>query len=263
MAFDRSQEYREVVRQKAVDYGLSEEKLKLITASWLLPPKPHTSEFMTTAYDILDNIHTMKAFIRAHQQDYLDPLKLSEPARDSIENEVNLFIKACKARIDSLQSTVAGSKSGDGAVAPDADDRAGGSRGFGLGFLRSGGGNPQRHAHEQGVVLILSERLAYATAVFDQCRTARYEQALAKRVTRPSQPARPARPLEAAWKQASAADRRWVEMGSPRRPVETRGVGRENGAGGGGGEASPRQQQLLQEEEEHSALEMPIRVVMV
>lgn len=98
----------------------------------------------------------LRAFLREGQRDYAAAGRLGEADRDAFEGEVGAAVRSCAANVDKLQAMLAG---GGGAAAA-----AGGPL------------SPDVMAHRQGQVLILSERLRAATALFDRLRSLRYQQ---------------------------------------------------------------------------------------
>lgn len=109
------------------------------------------------------NVASLRAFLRDNHRDYAQAGKLPEAERDRIEQEVGACVRSCSANIDTLQQML---RSGGG---------GGGS-----------GGQPNANqlAHRQGQVLILSERLRSATALFDRLRSLRYQQLAAAEAAR-------------------------------------------------------------------------------
>lgn len=106
----------------------------------------------------------LRQYLREHQRDYAQLGKLGEAERDRVEEEVGAYVRSCSANIDKLQQMLA--------AAPP-------------------GGSPARQppnadmvAHRQGQVLILSERLRSAAALFDRLRSLRYQQLQAAEAAR-------------------------------------------------------------------------------
>lgn len=142
------------------------------------------------------NVAALRAFLRDNQRDYAQAGKLPETERDRIEQEVGAYVRSCSANIDTLQqmlSTSGGSAAGSG-TQPNANQLA----------------------HRQGQVLILSERLRSATALFDRLRSLRYQQLAAAEAARlrrmpqrepaaPSPPQTSAQHHEAVLRQRTAA----------------------------------------------------------
>nr|XP_034919151.1 syntaxin-81-like [Populus alba]XP_034919152.1 syntaxin-81-like [Populus alba] len=103
-----------------------------------------------------------------HRKDYVDLHRTTEQERDSIEQEVTAFIKACKEQIDILKNSI--------------NDEAANTKGW-LG-IKADTSNTDTIAHKHGVVLILSEKLHSVTARFDQLRAIRFQNAINKRIPR-------------------------------------------------------------------------------
>ncbi|EOY19566.1 Syntaxin of plants 81 isoform 2 [Theobroma cacao] len=96
-----------------------------------------------------------------HRKDYVDLHRTTEQEKDSIEQEVTAFIKACKDQIDVLKNSI--------------NDEEATSKGW-LGIRDTS--NADTIAHKHGVVLILSEKLHSVTAQFDQLRAIRFQDAI-------------------------------------------------------------------------------------
>eukprot|EP00898_Chlorokybus_atmophyticus_P000466 jgi/Chlat1/141/Chrsp1S03231 len=141
---------RDAARRYASQHGLDQTKA---TAKAILRPAGKRSAFSQTANEMYSNIRTMATFVSQHRRDYTEPDRLTERERDHIENEVGLFVKACRARIETLTASI------PSAAKSNADMRA----------------------HQHGMVLIISERLATVTSTFDKYRAIRFQQVLNKR----------------------------------------------------------------------------------
>ncbi|KAH8496961.1 hypothetical protein H0E87_019617 [Populus deltoides] len=103
-----------------------------------------------------------------HRKDYVDLHRTTEQERDSIEQEVTAFIKACKEQIDILKDSI--------------NNEEASTKGW-LG-IKADTSNADTIAHKHGVVLILSEKLHSVTARFDQLRAIRFQDAINKRIPR-------------------------------------------------------------------------------
>ena len=123
--------------------------------------------------------------------------KLSEGERDRVEEEVGAYVRSCSSNIQKLQAMLSTSP----AAASPARQRP---------------PSPDLLAHRQGMVLILSERLGAASALFDRLRSLRYQQL----------------------QQAEAARARRLPRGGPAAPATT-------------GELHAHLQRLRQQQEEH------------
>lgn len=163
---DRTEDFKDAVRQSAISMGYDESKLAATMASFIIHKQRERSAFTKAALKTLESIQTLEQFMRKHRKDYVDPLRTTEQERDSIEQEVTAFIKTCKEQIDILQVSITEEeKKLKGWLALSAD-----------------GSNADTIAHKQGVVLILSEKLHSVTAQFDQLRAIRFQDAI-NRVT--------------------------------------------------------------------------------
>lgn len=163
---DRTEDFKDAVRQSAISMGYNESKLAATMASFIIHKQRERSAFTKAALKTLESIQTLEQFMRKHRKDYMDPLRTTEQERDSIEQEVTAFIKTCKEQIDILQVSITEEeKKLKGWLALSAD-----------------GSNADTIAHKQGVVLILSEKLHSVTAQFDQLRAIRFQDAI-NRVT--------------------------------------------------------------------------------
>ncbi|XP_039174154.1 syntaxin-81 isoform X2 [Eucalyptus grandis] len=163
---DRTEDFKDAVRQSAISMGYNESKLAATMASFIIHKQRERSAFTKAALKTLESIQTLEQFMRKHRKDYVDPLRTTEQERDSIEQEVTAFIKTCKEQIDILQVSITEEeKKLKGWLALSAD-----------------GSNADTIAHKQGVVLILSEKLHSVTAQFDQLRAIRFQDAI-NRVT--------------------------------------------------------------------------------
>lgn len=168
-AKDVTDKFREAVRSAAANEGFDEEKLANVSAALIMRKALPRSEFTSTAMDILGNIRSMHTFIMTHGKDYSDRYRSTEKDRDVIEHEVNMFVKACKKRIDHLKDTIG------------AEEKKTGRSGW-LSGLTKNGLSRDLNAHQHGMVLILSEHLHAVTAQFDQLRAGRYQEAIEKRM---------------------------------------------------------------------------------
>ncbi|KAK3422574.1 hypothetical protein EUGRSUZ_G03020 [Eucalyptus grandis] len=163
---DRTEDFKDAVRQSAISMGYNESKLAATMASFIIHKQQERSAFTKAALKTLESIQTLEQFMRKHRKDYVDPLRTTEQERDSIEQEVTAFIKTCKEQIDILQVSITEEeKKLKGWLALSAE-----------------GSNADTIAHKQGVVLILSEKLHSVTAQFDQLRAIRFQDAI-NRVT--------------------------------------------------------------------------------
>ena len=172
------------------------------------------------------NVAALRAFLRDSQREYAALGRLPEAERDRLEEEIGAAVRSCAANIDTLQQMLAAGAVGAGSPAkqpPSAD------------LL----------AHRQGQVLILSERLRAATALFDRLRSLRYQQLQQQEAARlrrlPQRPEGGAAPqplttgqLHQRLQQGAAAAGGQQQAWQP--------GGQQPGGGGGG--AGPVQQQI-------------------
>ncbi|RVW41357.1 Syntaxin-81 [Vitis vinifera] len=165
---DRTEDFKDVVRQTALSLGYNESKMAAILSSFIIHKPLQRTSFTKAALKTLESIRTLEQFIMQHRKDYVDMHRTTEQERDSIEHEVTIFIKACKDQIDILKNSISGEEAN--------------SRGW-LG-IRGDHSNADTIAHKHGVVLILSERLHSVTAQFDQLRARRFQDAINRRIPR-------------------------------------------------------------------------------
>lgn len=140
-----------------------------VSGSLILHSNPPHTKFTLTAIEILGNIRAMHAFVMKHGKDYLNKNRSTEQDRDKIENEVGLFVKACRERIEVLKNS----------IGMEEKQAHGASW---LAALGRGSQNTDCIAHQHGVVLILSEQLHSITAHFDTLRAVRFQDAIDKRI---------------------------------------------------------------------------------
>ncbi|XP_018450828.1 syntaxin-81 isoform X3 [Raphanus sativus] len=107
----------------------------------------------------LESIKELDQFMLKHRKDYVDMHRTTEHEKDSIEQEITAFIKACKEQIDILKNSIRNEEAN--------------SKGW-LG-LAADSFNADTIAHKHGVVLILSEKLHSVTSQFDQLRATRFQ----------------------------------------------------------------------------------------
>eukprot|EP00192_Tetraselmis_astigmatica_P021007 CAMPEP_0117662704 /NCGR_PEP_ID=MMETSP0804-20121206/8192_1 /TAXON_ID=1074897 /ORGANISM="Tetraselmis astigmatica, Strain CCMP880" /LENGTH=296 /DNA_ID=CAMNT_0005469615 /DNA_START=71 /DNA_END=958 /DNA_ORIENTATION=+ len=163
MGIDRTADFWDAVEASTKKLNLPKDAARQLMSERLLRPVRPSSEFGKAATSCGQHIREVLQFLAVNQRDYLQPGRSSALQKDRIEEEVVLFSKACNKQIEVLQEGV-------------MDLRQGGSRRSGV--------SPQGVAHRQGVVLILTERLAEATAEFDRLRRARFRQASQKKDSR-------------------------------------------------------------------------------
>ena len=171
------------------------------------------------------NVNALRAFLRDNQRDYAQLGRLGEAERDRIEEEVGAAVRSCSANIDKLQGMLASAAATAGSPA-----------------RQRGPPSADLLAHRQGQVLILSERLRAATALFDRLRSLRYQQlqqAEANRLRRLPQ------------REAAAG------AGAPQTTAELHERLRQQQAAGGSiGQQQPQQQQQIDAENQALQLEL-------
>ncbi|KAG0573751.1 hypothetical protein KC19_VG206500 [Ceratodon purpureus] len=166
---DLTQKYREAVRAAAVANGYDEARLAKVMATLMLYTTSPRTTFYLTAEKIAASIRDLQSFIASHERNYAEKHRSTEQDRDSIENEVALFMKACRDSIDALTRSIGAEEKKE----------------FGKKWLQSlgrGSSNADLIAHQHGMVLILSKRLQTIAEGFDELRKARYEEANAKKL---------------------------------------------------------------------------------
>ncbi|XP_041026517.1 syntaxin-81 [Juglans microcarpa x Juglans regia] len=165
---DRTEDFKDVVRQTALSLGYDESKLAAILASFIIHKPLQRSSFTKAALKTLESIKALEQFMLKHRKDYVDLHRTTVQERDNIEHEVSAFIKACQEQIDILKN---------GINSEESD-----SKGW-LG-IRADNSNVDTIAHKHGVVLILSERLHSVTIQFDQLRAIRFQDAISRAMPR-------------------------------------------------------------------------------
>uniref|UniRef100_A0A7N0THB7 SNARE-complex protein Syntaxin-18 N-terminal domain-containing protein n=1 Tax=Kalanchoe fedtschenkoi TaxID=63787 RepID=A0A7N0THB7_KALFE len=164
---DRTEDFKDAIRQEAVSMGYDESKLASILASFIIHKPRQRLPFTKAALKTLESIEALEQFLAKHRKDYVEVHRTTEQERDSIEQEVTAFIKTCKKQIDILNSRI--------------NDDEGNSKGW-LGIR--GDNNADTRAHKQGVVLILSERLHSVSSQFDRLRARRFQDVINKAMPR-------------------------------------------------------------------------------
>ncbi|XP_028769485.1 syntaxin-81-like [Neltuma alba] len=165
---DRTEDFKDAVRQSARSLGYDEAKLASVMASFIIHKPRQRSPFTKAALKTLESIGELDQFLLKHRKDYTDLHRTTEQERDSIEHEVSTFIKTCQQQIDVLKNSI--------------NDEEANSKGWlGIAAAKS---NVDTIAHKHGVVLILSERLHSVTAQFDQLRAVRFQDAINRAIPR-------------------------------------------------------------------------------
>jgi hypothetical protein len=101
-----------ILHQSVVSYYVSkawlcmQAKMAKVSGSLILHSTPPHTTFTLTAIEILGNIRAMHSFVMKHGKDYLNKNRSTEQDRDKIENEVGLFVKACRERIEVLKNSI-------------------------------------------------------------------------------------------------------------------------------------------------------------
>ncbi|XWS65903.1 hypothetical protein CRYUN_Cryun05aG0153500 [Craigia yunnanensis] len=164
---DRTEDFKDAVRNTAISSGYNESKLAAIMASFIIHKPRQATPFIKSALKTLESIGALDQFMLKHRKDYVDLHRTTEQERDSIEHEVIAFIKACKDQIDILKNSI--------------NDEEASSKGW-LGIRDTS--NADTIAHKHGVVLILSEKLHSVTAQFDRLRAIRFQDAINRAIPR-------------------------------------------------------------------------------
>ncbi|XP_028784962.1 syntaxin-81 [Neltuma alba] len=165
---DRTEDFKDAVRQSARSLGYDEAKLASVMASFIIHKPRQRSPFTKAALKTLESIGELDQFLLKHRKDYTDLHRTTEQERDSIEHEVSTFIKTCQQQIEVLKNSI--------------NDEEANSKGWlGIAAAKS---NVDTIAHKHGVVLILSERLHSVTAQFDQLRAVRFQDAINRAIPR-------------------------------------------------------------------------------
>lgn len=165
---DRTEDFKDAVRQTALSLGYNESKLAAILASFIIHKPRERSPFSKAALKTLESIETLEQFMLKHRKDYVDLHRTSEQEKDTIEHEVSAFIKVCQEHIDILKKNINNEESNP------------------KGWLgtRTDSSNADTVAHKHGVVLILSERLHSVTRQFDQLRARRFQDVINRAMPR-------------------------------------------------------------------------------
>ncbi|CAM8967757.1 unnamed protein product [Rhodiola kirilowii] len=93
---DRTEDFKDAVRQEAISMGYDESKLASILASFIIHKPRERFPFTKAALKTLESIEELEQFLAKHRKDYVDMHRTTEQERDSIEQEVAAFIKTCK-----------------------------------------------------------------------------------------------------------------------------------------------------------------------
>lgn len=124
-------------------------------------------DFTKAAGEVSQNIGSLAKYLDENRSNYVQMGRLTDAERDQIEQQIGAFSKTCSSNVEKLQTMV---------------DRI---------FKGASTPNSNILAHRQGMVLILSERLASLTSTFDGLRAVRYRQLVrseaAKRRRTPTQ----------------------------------------------------------------------------
>ncbi|KAF8051036.1 hypothetical protein N665_1813s0005 [Sinapis alba] len=180
---DRTEDFKDSVRKAAVSNGYNESKVASTMASFIIHKPKERSPFTRAAFKTLESIKELDQFMMKHRKDYVDLHRTTEHEKDSIEQEITAFIKACKEQIDILKNSIRNEESN--------------SKGW-LG-LSADNSNADTIVHKHGVVLILSEKLHSVTAQFDQLRATRFQDIINRAMPRrkPKRVAKEASPVDA------------------------------------------------------------------
>ncbi|KAF8059460.1 SYP81 [Scenedesmus sp. PABB004] len=141
---DRTPDWAGAVDAACAALELSTEDARRAKAAILLKPARERSQFATVAAGVAASIAELRDFIATNKRDYLSTGKLSEAAKDAVEERVGGAVRGITAHLDALK---------DGVLA--AQDPPGG----GPPLI-----NQQSAAHLHGAVLVLVEQLQRAHA---------------------------------------------------------------------------------------------------
>lgn len=167
---DRTEDFREAVRNIALKQGFNEVKMAKVIESLMLRRPQQKSPFTQAAHKTRESIRTLQIYVVNHKKDYMDRHRITEKDRDNIEHKVGVLVEACRKKIEILQNSIE-SKEIKGPIVT---------------WLGVQGDfvNADVIAHKHGVVLILSEHLQSITALFDQLRVARFRGVIDRTVPR-------------------------------------------------------------------------------
>ncbi|KAK9819333.1 hypothetical protein WJX74_007336 [Apatococcus lobatus] len=154
MPDDRSEDFWQAAVVGGQQTGITEAHLRKLRNNRVLLSLSSVTDFTASAQQVAKTIQQLTLFVATHRRDYVQPGRCSEGERDAIEEQVAVSIKACTQNVAKLK---------DGAAAD----------------VKSAAAQPGRQqlaTHRLGMVLLLSERLQAIGSVFDQCRSARFQQ---------------------------------------------------------------------------------------
>eukprot|EP00878_Enallax_costatus_P019460 GHUV01020532.1.p1 GENE.GHUV01020532.1~~GHUV01020532.1.p1 ORF type:complete len:252 (+),score=36.01 GHUV01020532.1:724-1479(+) len=157
---DRTSDWAQAVDAACSRLDLEPADIKRHKQSLLLKSRPERSQFVTVAAGVTRAIHDLEDFIATNKRDYLSTGKLTEQAKDQIEEQVGVLVRTITQQLEALKNSVIAAQQ-----PPD------GSRPL---------INENTAAHLHGTVLVLVEQLHRVTSSFDKCRAVRYQQSLAK-----------------------------------------------------------------------------------
>ncbi|XP_057435171.1 syntaxin-81-like isoform X2 [Lotus japonicus] len=106
-ARDRTEDFKDAVRQSARSLGYDEAKLASILASFIIHKPPQRSPFYKAALKTLESIGELEQFLLKHRKDYTDLHRTTEQERDSIEQEVLILserLHPVTAQFDQLRA---------------------------------------------------------------------------------------------------------------------------------------------------------------
>ncbi|CAG9462025.1 unnamed protein product [Pedinophyceae sp. YPF-701] len=168
MAVDVTGTFKEHVKRACAAPGVSDAARKEVANALLLRKRSvRRTLFGSKVVEASKQFRDARKLIDSRRDDFMLPGRLPEEARDQIEEEVGLLLRALGKGLEVLQRDV----DVPGLEAPDGAPEA-----------RSGP-KSKRHvisahekAHRQGVILILSEELRSLSALFDTWRAQRMQQ---------------------------------------------------------------------------------------
>lgn len=130
-----------------------QEGLRKLRSAQILRSLASKDDFTKAAGEVSQNIGSLAKYLDENRSNYVQLGRSTDAERDVIEQQIGTFSKTCSRNIEKLQSMV------DMTLSKTASTP-----------------NSSIFAHRQGMVLILSERLAWLTSTFDGMRAIRYRQ---------------------------------------------------------------------------------------
>lgn len=155
---DRTAEWANHIDTSCRNLGLSIEDTRHHKQQLLLKPTRDRSQFSTVAENVRNSICELREFITTNKRDYIAAGKLSEQAKDQVEEHVGLLVRTITQSLDALKNGVMAAQQ------PQEDGQP---------LI-----NEQMAAHLHGAVFVLVELLHTVTTTFDKYRAVRYQRSL-------------------------------------------------------------------------------------